>query len=124
MRSNKRYYFIIVVVLSLAVGSLAFANELERFEWACENEFLELYYLPETAEIAVRHKESGALWFSNPQGREQKETMARGASKARLSSQIIISYYTANQQLQMDSFNDSVLHEQHVMTPFDGGLRV
>lgn len=125
MRSKVWCYLIILMLSALILGSfVASANELVGFELACENGYLELYYLPETAEIAVLHKESGAVWFSNPQGREQKETMARGASKARLGSQVIISYYTANQQLQMDSFNDSVLHGQHTLIPLETGLRV
>jgi len=59
------------------------------------------------------HKETGAVWFSNPPGRDKQETLARGASKSRLSSQLVLTYYYANQQQQMDSFNDSVAYGQY-----------
>ena len=63
------------------------------------------------------------MWFSNPPGRDKQETLARGASKARLSSQLVLTYYYANQQQQMDSFNDSVAYGQYEITPLENGLR-
>src|SRR5690554_1881881 len=124
MRSRLFTQFVMLIVLLAALSGVACAAELTGFAQAAENEFLELYYKAETAEIAVLHKPSGAVWFSNPPGRDKEETVARGAAKARLSSQLVLTYYAFNQQQQMDSFNDAVAHGQYEITPLPNGLRV
>ena len=125
MRSRIFTHFAALIVFLAALASFAYAaDQLAGFELCAENEFLELYYKADTAEIAVVHKETGAVWFSNPPGRDKQETLARGASKSRLSSQLVLTYYYANQQQQMDSFNDSVAYGQYEITPLENGLRV
>lgn len=114
----------LLVALAAWTATAGAADLPPGFQKGAENEFLELYFKPDTAEIALLHKETGALWFSNPPGRDQQETLARGAAKARLSSQLVITYYAANQQQQMDSFNDSVAHGQYTIIPLEQGLRV
>lgn len=123
---SKKFLILITTILILgAISSFGVAQtHLDGFELVSENEFLELYYLPKNAEIAVRHKEDDSLWFSNPPDREEMETKARGSTKARLGSQLVLTYYVANQQMQMDSFNDSISHDQFSSTPLENGLRV
>lgn len=125
MRSRIFTHIAALTIILAALASFAYAaDQLAGFELCAENEFLELYYRADTAEIAVVHKETGAVWYSNPPGRDKQETLARGAAKARLSSQLVLTYYSANQQQQMDSFNDSVAHGQYEITPLENGLRV
>lgn len=64
MRSRLFTQFVMLIVLLAALSGVACAAELTGFAQAAENEFLELYYKAETAEIAVLHKPSGAVWFS------------------------------------------------------------
>ena len=51
-----------------------------------------------------------------------KETIARGMNKERLNSQLVITYYLVNQRYQMDSFNDSVVHDQYEIVPISNGF--
>ncbi len=78
-----------------------------------ENDFLRLFIDEATTEIAVEDKLSNDVWFSNPPG-DQK---AKG--------QIAIKYFAPGAvEGTMDSFNDSVAHEQYVIRPLDTGVRV
>lgn len=121
-----------IVKLLLATWTLAclcrpaFAAEagLSGFNVAAENEHLVLYLNESSVEFAVLEKGSGEVWYSNPFDRERKETLARGSAKAMLNAQILITYFEANRQLQMDSYNDSVAHGQYEIVPIDGGFRV
>lgn len=111
-----------LLCVSLAASGQA---ELSGFELVAENEHLALYLKDDgVLEFAVLDKASGNLWFSNPYDRERKEVMARGAAKATLNAQVIINYFEANRLLQMDSYNDSVLHGQYEVHPVEGGFRV
>jgi len=114
-----------VALLSLLPASIAGASSIPSgFELVSENEYAELYVKMSTAEIAYRSKVDGSIWFSNPPDRATMETYSRGAAKDRLSAQLVISYYSINQKLEMDSYNDCVKYGQFQITPIPGGVRV
>lgn len=116
---------IVVMWLSLLAVSAAGANSIPSgFELVSESDHAELYMKWETAEIALRTKSDGAVWFSNPPDRVTMETLTRGAAKDKLLAQIVISYYSMNQKLEMDSYNDCIKHGQFEIAPIPGGVRV
>ncbi len=104
--------------------SVCAQNDLTGFSVVAENEYLELYLNDETVELAVLDKQSGHIWYSNPYERDKRETVARGVTKARLNSQVVITYYSTNQQYQMDSYNDSVVHDQYKIESIPHGIRI
>jgi len=112
------------VAISTA-GSSGLDGRLDRFELRAQNEFLELYYLEDTAEIAVRVRDTGAVWFSNPHGRNTDEKIAKGAAKDRLSAQFSLTYFSTRGELKiLDSYNDSVKLQQFRAIDIEDGLRV
>lgn len=121
-----------IVQLLLATWTLAFIcwpglaveADLSGFEAVAENEHLVLYLNERSVEFALLEKGSGEVWYSNPYDRERKERLARGSAKAMLNAQVLITYFEANRQLQMDSYNDSVAHGQHTIHPIEGGFRI
>jgi len=115
----------VVVGLSLLTASIASADSIPSgFELVSENDYAELYIKADTAEIAYRSKIDGSAWFSNPPDRATMETRVRGVAKDRLSAQLVINYYSINQKLEMDSYNDCVKYGQYQITPIPGGVRV
>lgn len=116
---------VLAVWLSLLTMSTSCAGAIPSgFELVSENEHAQLYVKMATAEIAVLSKADGSVWFSNPPDRATMETFTRGAAKDKLMAQLIISYYSLNQKLEMDSYNDCVKHGQFKITPIPGGVRV
>ncbi|MFW6308823.1 MAG: DUF5696 domain-containing protein [bacterium] len=116
--------FLLILVLSTIKISV-FAGDLDDFNVISENKNLNLYINEETAEIAVEKKETGSLWFSNPQNVDQMENIRGGTSRDRLKSQFVINYYTPNDTRQkMDSFNDSVQNERFNIEKIDKGVKV
>lgn len=115
--------FLISGVATAAADALA-AETLDGFSVVAENDWLTLYLNEKTVEFAVLEKASGVVWHSNPPDRDRKETVARGVNKAMLNSQLVITFFMANRQYQMDSYNDSVLHDQYSIHPIPNGFRV
>lgn len=115
---------VIVGLLLLTASTSADSAIPKGFELVSENEFAGLYVNMSTAEIAVLVKADGTVWFSNPPDRATMETLTRGTGKDRLSAQLVITYYSVNQKLEMDSYNDSIKHGQFKITPIPGGVRV
>src|SRR5690554_442376 len=64
---------------------------LDMMKKVAENEYLELYFREETAEVAVKVKSSGKVWYTNPPDRDS-DTLVAGANKNRLNSQLIVQY--------------------------------
>lgn len=126
MFSLRRMCLLIVVLwLSLLTVSASGASAIPSgFELVSENEHAELYVKMATAEIAVLNKATGVAWFGNPPDRATMETFTRGAAKDKLMAQLVISYYSINQKLEMDSYNDCVKHGQFKITLIPGGVRV
>lgn len=116
---------VIVLVLLLFGGSSLQANGLQGYEQVAHNEQLKLYINPETGEIAVYHLSNDQIWYSNPPNRDSEEKVARGKSKERLGSQLVLNYFTqVGAEITIDSYNDSVIYEQLDITPIEQGVRV
>lgn len=103
----------------------AFADErLPGMIGVAENESLRLYLNQETAEIAVVTRDGDAVWRSNPEDRE-KDTLASGVNKDMLSAQTRLSFYNAaGQSSSVNSYTDSVAHEQISYEQKPSGVRV
>lgn len=89
-----------------------------------ENEYLELYLNTETTEIAVRNRETKAIWYSNPHDRKE-DPIASSIPAQRLASQLTVHYSTpAGTQRTMNNRTDSVLHEQFEIAGLENGIRI
>lgn len=89
-----------------------------------QNEALQLFIQEETAEIAVIHKQSGQIWRSNPEERNL-DTLAAGINKDLLSSQAKLSFYNSlGQSSSVNSYTDSVAHQQISYEALPNGVRV
>ncbi|NIK75088.1 hypothetical protein FHS15_000186 [Paenibacillus castaneae] len=111
-------------VMAASVDSGKAASLAEGMEMAAENEFLILYINTATTEIAVQDKRSGAIWYSNPQDRED-DKVATGYNKAKLNVQIEISYLdSAGNSLKYDNYTHSVQNGQFVLEKVTDGLNI
>ena len=89
-----------------------------------ENEYLALYFNPNTAAVAVRVLESGNIWHSNPPDWLQDERVG-GINREFIQSQIRISYFNASaQEFSMNSFADSVMPGQFELISLPDGFKV
>ena len=80
----------------------------DGMETVADKDGLILYLKPETTEIAVKDKQNGAMWFSNPQDREA-DAIATGYNKSQLNVQFELTYYdSAGNALKYDNFTHSV----------------
>lgn len=96
----------------------------EGFRKAAENSHLELYVDDSTAEIAVRQKRTGEMWYSNPLERKTNSSLSVD-NVQKLSSQLSFQYYNDKGQIvTKDSYYDSVTHQQYEIVPIDGGVRI
>lgn len=103
------------------------AKELEALramERMAENETLVLYANRNTAEIAVKDKRDGYVWFSNPADRDE-DPIASPLYKAESASQVIVSYYNEKGQINtMNSYAESVQKGQFTLEQTGAGLKV
>ncbi|MFW6312233.1 MAG: hypothetical protein ACOC1K_08385, partial [Nanoarchaeota archaeon] len=87
MFERKTYMclFILVIFLfsmnSFSFGEENFNPEEEGMENKLENRYLSFYLNEETTEFAVKKKETGEVWYSNPPLRESQEEMVSGQAK-------------------------------------------
>lgn len=82
-----------------------------------------LYFDPETGDIALQSRTSGAVWFSSPTG--AASSAAGDALKDRLLSQIRVEMYdTQNKLVELYSYKDCVEKEQFEVTRIDNGIAV
>lgn len=96
----------------------------EGYELVAEEGGKKLFVNLSTSEIAVEDEESGERWYSNPQDRES-DTVANGANKSRLGSQLLVQYYTPNaQQVTKDNYLDSIAHEQFEVELLEDGVKI
>lgn len=125
----------ILILLSLTVfSSIAFAVDennaadgfvLPGFTKVAESDFLVLYVNYENTEIAVRDRDSGTVWYSNPPDRSRVERVARGANKDKLNALFTLGYYTPGDRLiQINSYNDSVVYGQFSFELVPQGIKV
>lgn len=66
--------------------------DAEGFSLVDENMQFELLMMPDTTQIAVRNKESGYMWRSNPSQQELQAETAKGVLLANLNSPFILEY--------------------------------
>lgn len=96
----------------------------DGMEAVAENDELILYLQPETTEIAVKDKQNGVMWFSNPQDREQ-DAIATGYNKSQLNVQFELTYYdNAGNALKYDNFTHSVQSGQFEIEKVEHGLNI
>ena len=96
----------------------------QDFKLVLQNGHSELYFNEKTAEIAVKIKKSGQVWFSNPYDRAD-ESFAAGRTKDKLSAQLSVKYFdTKGKTAEMDSYSDSVKIEGMNFSNTDDKLSV
>ncbi|SFS60332.1 DUF5696 domain-containing protein [Paenibacillus sp. BC26] len=99
-------------------------NALKQMEQVSETDALALFINKETAEIAVKDKRDGYVWFSNPIG-HQKDTLASPLYQSELSSQLLLTYYNEKGQVyRFNSYDDSVEKKQFEITAAKNGVRI
>jgi len=107
---------------SAADGSAT--DGLEGMEAMADNGELTIYVHPETTQVAVLHKGSGAIWHTNPPDREA-DAIATGYNKAKLNVQFELTYYDeAGNALRYDNYTHSVLDGQFEIEPAEDGVTV
>jgi hypothetical protein len=83
-----------------------------------------LYVNGKTAEIAVKQKDSGLWWYSNPINKSE-DTLAKGTYAEQLSSQLTLSYIDPIYKTYVySSAADSVNNKQYGFTKIENGLRI
>lgn len=117
------------IMLALVAAYVCASAEIaaidERFQLAAENQHLALYIDPQTAEVVVQQKETDLIWSTNPLDRGTVEKIARGTAMNELQSQLILHYYTPDDiQKSIDSYSESVSHEQVTIKSIKDGVRV
>jgi len=96
----------------------------DNMERAAENDSLILYINPKTTEVGVKDKRTGFIWHTNPENRD-RDSLASGINKEKLSSQISITYYDSAAQLkEMNNYTDSISLGQFEIKNIKNGVRV
>lgn len=91
---------------------------------ALDNEYLTLYLNQTTTEVAVKDKKSGAIWYSNPQDREQ-DAVATGYNKSKLNVQVELTYYDSKGNLMnYDNYTHSVQSSQFTIEESGDSLNI
>ncbi|RIX59236.1 hypothetical protein D3P08_03515 [Paenibacillus nanensis] len=89
-----------------------------------ENNELRLLVDDQSGAVAVVHKASGEIWYSNPTDRDT-DSLAAGVNKSELSAQLKLQYYNSFGQINaVNSFTDAVVHKQIGFEPIPSGVRV
>lgn len=89
-----------------------------------ENEALKLLVDETSGSVAVIHKSSGEIWYSNPPDRDT-DPLAAGVNKSELSAQMKLQYYNSFGQVNaVNSYTDAVQNKQVQFEPIDNGVRV
>lgn len=89
-----------------------------------ENEYLVLYLDEEETSLAVKDKESGNIWYTNPPEADEDETTTAYYRRV-LKSQLQVQYYNENVQTNvMDNYNDSISHGQFSIDYLDDGVTI
>ena len=108
MRTMRLLPFLLLALAAAAGAAETGDVRLSGMERAAESANLELYVDSGTAEIAVRDKATGMVWFSNPVDREL-DPVANELNRSRLGSQLKVTVYTPrDQMLVFDSLSDAV----------------
>ena len=97
---------------------------LDKMKRIAENAALELYFDEAETGVAVRVKESGDIWFSNPPGASE-DPAASPYYQRQMKSQFSIQYFNENvQSSEMDNYNDSILDGQFEIAYIEQGVTI
>ena len=78
----------------------------------------------ETSQFKVTNKETGKVWYSNPEGREN-DTIANGTNKEYLSCTLDVFYYDDINKTEMNNFTGSIKNQSFdIVKEADGSVRV
>ena len=89
-----------------------------------ENDYLQLFVDEDTMSVAVINKANDEIWYSNPPERDS-DPIASGVNSDILSSQMQLSFYNNfGQRSNMNSYSDSVVHQQTNAEKIENGLSV
>ncbi|MCM1188944.1 MAG: DUF5696 domain-containing protein [bacterium] len=117
----------IALLCTLAPAPSVRAAEREipdRMELVASNDSLELYLDRELADLAVRVKATGDVWFTNPQEADE-DPLASNYYKNLMKSQFSIRYFNANVQAsEMDSYTDAVAEGQFDVEEIRDGVKI
>ena len=96
----------------------------EGMKLVTENRELALYIDEASTAVAVVVKETGDIWYSNPQGIDA-DTVASAYHKGLMRSQFSIRYYNQNaQSSEMDNYSDSIEEGQFEITYETDGVSI
>ncbi|MDE6419514.1 MAG: hypothetical protein K2K87_03190, partial [Lachnospiraceae bacterium] len=111
--------------LSSAAGERDYeAEALRDMRLVAETESLELYFDETETDVAVREKQSGNVWFSNPVDTEL-DTVSSGYYQRVLKSQIVVTYINENTQIStMNNYDYSIMEGQFETEVIENGIRV
>jgi hypothetical protein len=103
---------------------MSFKETNKGIEKVAENEFLELSINNDTTEIYVKDKKTGKLWTSNPRNANM-DSIANPENKARLQSQIMLTYDTPKGQSSVvNNYSSSILDKQYRIEKVKNGVKV
>lgn len=89
-----------------------------------ENEKLLFEMDGATSQFKVTNKDTGKVWFSNPENREN-DKIARGTTLEYLSSTLNVSYYNDITKTEMNNFTGSIKNQSfEILQEEDGSIRV
>lgn len=97
---------------------------LAAMKAVAENDRFILYYSPQTMAVALKEKQSGRLYTSNPYN-AAADSGCVGNTEKMLESQVVLTYIDANvrqQKLEMYSSSDCVEKGQFAYTEYENGV--
>ncbi|WP_245805829.1 DUF5696 domain-containing protein [Bacillus alkalicellulosilyticus] len=99
-------------------------ERIDGMKGIVENEYLQLYVDDTSGAIAVHNKVTEKIWYSNPPNWEE-DSVASGENKALLGSQMQLDFYNSyGQRSTINSYSESVVHEQVMFEEMTDGVRV
>jgi|GEM_PF-2749128 len=105
-------------------SALPLTLEGADFVKVAENEYLELLLNPDNSEVAVKDKNSGRMWYTNPPAKTE-DALASGINASELASQFIIQYADkANHISSANNYDLSVANKQFKFYQTDQGVKV
>lgn len=128
----------LLLALSLAATSFAgcgeeeaeeesvvvYGYEKDKSEYVMENEHLKFVMDPETTQFSLTEKDTGKVWYSNPQDLSG-ETIANKSAKAGLQSTLMIQYGTSNGVITtFNNYAYSVENGLYEIEEVENGIKV
>lgn len=91
---------------------------LEKMKNIAEDQKAVLYYNPKTTEIALKRKDTGEVWYSNPQDRTASTDKLENAQL------IVQTLDRRDTEKRWDTYNDSVVYGQFSAVEQENGITV